>query len=331
MERFCRGVILSGLLLLSGFQAKAKTEFMNTARHHDLPVKTSEIRWSKLVWYSATVGGRKVAHAAPFIEIHVDGMARPALMELDTGTDVTSLYGKTLPRAMPSLQSRDIATLSGTMAGCPFANQEFQVLADQGDAPDADGPIYLGTVGLGFFKNRVLLMDLVSNRVAILPEGTELPASVASRAQFVPADNRGGKLYVTLTANGEIERNMFFDTGSSSSSLVTAPMSWKRLTGRKPGDPRNSRWGSSNWGKNAVMVSAPMSGNVCVASACIPRPTIKFESTGLRNFDFANYPTKTEGYFGLVLFDGRFTVIVDVPHGRFGLVRGSVARQLQGR
>jgi hypothetical protein len=74
-----------------------------------------------------------------------------------------------------------------------------------------------------------------------------------------------------------------------------------------------------------------MSGNVCVGSACIPRPTIKFESTGLRNFDFANYPTKTEGYFGLVLFDGRFTVIVDVPHGRFGLVRGSVARQLQGR
>jgi hypothetical protein len=32
-----------------------------------------------------------------------------------------------------------------------------------------------------------------------------------------------------------------------------------------------------------------------------------------------------------VLFDGRFTVIVDVRHGTFGLVRGSVARQLKGR
>ena len=331
MNGFCRGVMLSGFLLLTGLQARAQALTMAATRHHGLPVKASEIQWSKLVWYSATIGGRQVAHAAPFIEIHVNGMTRPALMELDTGTDITSLYGRTLPRAMPSLQKRNLAMLSGTMAGCPFTNQEFEVLAEQGDAPNVNGPIYLGTVGLGFFKDRILLMDLVSDRVAILPKGTEIPASVGSRAQFVPADDRGGKLYVTLKANGELERNMFVDTGSSSSSLVTTPAEWEHLTGREPGDPRNSRWVSSNWGKDAVMIGAPISGNICVGSVCIPRPTIKFEGTGLTNFDFANYPTKTEGYFGLALFDGRSTVIIDVPHGRFGLIGGSMARQLQGK
>ncbi len=331
MDRLCRVVILSGFLLLSGFQARARAVAMAKARHNDSTVKTSEVQWSNLVWYSATIGGRKVAHAAPFIEIHVDGMARLALVELDTGTDISSLYGKALPRAMPSLKKAHVATLSGTVAGCPFANEEFEVLADQGDAPNGNRPIYLGTAGLGFFKDRILLMDLVSNKVAILAKGVELPESAKSWAQFVPADNRGGKLYVTLKANGEPEQNMFFDTGSSSSSLVTTPAAWERLTGRKPGDPRNLRLVSSNWGRDAVMVSAPILGNVCVGRACIPRPKIKFESTGLRNFDFANYPTKTEGYFGLVLFDGRFTVIVDVPNGRFGLVRGSLARRLRGR
>jgi hypothetical protein len=168
-------------------------------------------------------------------------------------------------------------------------------------------------------------------RVAILPAGAELPASVAGEAQVVPADERGGKLYVTLTANGALEKDMFFDTGSSASSLVTTPAAWERLTGRKAGDSRNARWVVCNWGKDAVMIGAPISGDVCVSSACIPRPMIEFESTGLSNFDFSNYPSKTEGFFGLVPFDGKYTVIVDVPHGKFGLVRGSVARQLRGK
>ncbi len=324
-----RGVVLS--MLLSGFQVKAQTTASATVSHHDLPVKADEIHWSKLVWYSATIGGKKVAHAAPFIEIHVDGMAQPALMELDTGTDISSLYGKTLTRVIPSIQSKKLAVVSGTMAGCPFANEKFEVLADQGDTSTADGRVYLGTVGLGFFRDRILFMDLVSNEVAILPKGVELPASLVSRAQSVPAGVRGGKLYVTLKANGALEQDMFFDTGSSSSTLVTAPATWKRLTGRQPGDPRNSRWVSSNWGKDSVMIGSPASGNVCVGSACVSRPTIKFESTGLENFDFAKYPVKTDRYFGVMLFDGRFTVVIDRAHGRFELVRGSMAHQSWGK
>ena len=74
MDIFCRGVMLAGILLLSGRQAKAQTAAVATVLHHDLPVKTSEIQWSKLVWYSATIGGRKVAHAAPFVEIHLEAV-----------------------------------------------------------------------------------------------------------------------------------------------------------------------------------------------------------------------------------------------------------------
>jgi hypothetical protein len=44
-----------------------------------------------------------------------------------------------------------------------------------------------------------------------------------------------------------------------------------------------------------------------------------------RNLDFDRYPFKAAGLLGNLPFDGRFTVIVDLPNKRFGLIAGSAA------
>jgi len=72
------------------------------------------------------------------------------------------------------------------------------------------------------------------------------------------------------------------------------------------------------------MVGAPMSGEMCFGRACIPSPLVFFESSGLKNLDFDQFRYKASGLFGNVPFDGRVTVIVDVPRRRFGLIAGSL-------
>ena len=48
------------------------------------------------------------------------------------------------------------------------------------------------------------------------------------------------------------------------------------------------------------------------------------EGSGLPNLDLDKYSFVASGLLGNVVFDGRFTVIVDVPGRRFGLLRGSL-------
>jgi hypothetical protein len=68
---------------------------------------------------------------------------------------------------------------------------------------------------------------------------------------------------------------------------------------------------------------APLKGSMCVGQACVTAPVLYFDSTGLENLDFERYPFQTSGCFGNVPFDGRFTVVLDLPHRRFGVMAGS--------
>lgn len=74
----------------------------------------------------------------------------------------------------------------------------------------------VGTIGAPFFENRILILDFVGSRVAILDA---LPAEVERRAVFSPL-HRNNKVFVTFTLNGKQEKEMVFDTGSSAFALT---------------------------------------------------------------------------------------------------------------
>lgn len=63
-------------------------------------------------------------------------------------------------------------------------------------------PILFGTIGAAFLEQRVLLLDFVAQRVAILGKGEELPAVIAGRTGFTPIEYRNSKMFVALALNG---------------------------------------------------------------------------------------------------------------------------------
>lgn len=275
--------------------------------------------WSHMVWQSMKIGGRDVPHAALMVEVAVSGLPLPALMQLDTGA-VNWVYhkpGETLHERF--WRGNSSMTLDGTVAGQAFHDEWFNLRGV--GMPIVGGTPLVGTLGIPFFENRILILDFVGSRLAIL---SELPPEVERRASFTTLEYRNNKIFVTFTLNGKEEKEMFFDSGSSAFALSTTRSRWVGMTGRQPNDSRNEKWDVKSWDKTAHMVGAPMKGEMCFGGACLPSPLVFFESSGLEVGDFDHYPYKASGLFGNVAFDGRVTVIVDVPHRRFGLIVGSL-------
>ena len=294
-----------------------------------------------MIWIPAKLGGKTVEHAGLVVEVQLNGVKNPVLMQLDTGCDADLVYDIPFDQLGLDLTrvGQNQVSLGGTVAGRPFERERFYVRKTAGAsflslfllslaeriAIWRGKPILLGTIGAVFLEQRVLLLDFVAHRVAILGEGEELPGTIAARTEFTPIEYRDNKIFVAVAINGVKYRDLAFDTGSSPVAVVTTERHWLEWTGRQPDDPDNSVMVAWSWDRYGKWLGAPMKGALCVSTACLASPLAFFESTGLPTSDFDRYPFRISGLIGNALFDERSTVIVDIPHRRFGLFAGSLA------
>jgi len=284
----------------------------------------NRIHWSNMVWESLRVNGRTVEHAELMVEVELEASETPLLMQLDLGTYSTVMYRS----AYSELCRQDRTTqnsvfMSGAIANRRFENERFGFREDVPKPATASKPLLLGSIGSSFFEHRILLLDFVKQRLAILGKRAALPPAPERGIEYLPIKYRYGLALVTATVDGREQPNVAFDTGASMIPLFTSHRRWTELTHRQAGDSANSIIRVDSWGKEAVLIGAPI-GTLCVGSACLAHPTIYCEGSRLPNLDIDRYPFVASGLFGNVPFDGRFTVIVDIPGRRFGLVKGSL-------
>ena len=81
----------------------------------------------------------------------------------------------------------------------------------------------IGSLGLSFFAERILVLDYPRTRFLVLPKHASLPDDLAAGMAFVPATLRNGKLYLPAALNGHLRGDIFFDTGASAFALTTSP------------------------------------------------------------------------------------------------------------
>jgi hypothetical protein len=295
------------------------------------------IVWDRIAWHSE----HGVPHAALMLDVRLDGVKAPVLMQLDTGCDVNMVFAEVYDASseLPARAGSRQVGLSGVAAGARFDRERFWIrhaapswlpsglaaLLILRRQEQRGQPISFGTLGAEFLEKRVLLLDLVAQRVAILSSDQPLPAALAARARFLPLDYRSHKMYLSAIVNSTARSGLIFDTGSSSVAAVTTRERWGEWTGRRPEDARNLVRTGNSWGKTGKWIGAPITGELCVGGLCRPSPVAWFEASGLPNFQFERYAPGTAGLVGCALFDGGYTVVVDVARSRFGVMAGSVA------
>jgi hypothetical protein len=174
-------------------------------------------------------------------------------------------------------------------------------------------------VGLGFFQNRVLLLDLPRARFAIL-DADALRGWVEEQAAWVAAEHRHGKLFVPLQLGDSTYRAFFYDSGASLFPVTTTPEIWRAITGRAGDEADNLVWRVPSFGEMVEMVGAPARVSAAVGSARISTPTAFYRRSGPERLDFRTWDFPVEGLFGNAIFEDRYVVIVDLPRQRFGLL-----------
>ena len=164
-------------------------------------------QWDEMVWISLPVGDRVIEKAVLAVNADIEGLQRRALMQLDLGTYQTVIYGvpyNALGGRSEASQTSRIG-VSGTVAGLEFQGENFLLDRDHGDAPKASEPVELGTIGANFFNNRILLLDFVRNKVAIVDKSNRLPESVEKQISFAPLQYRRGKVFVSARIGDRVE------------------------------------------------------------------------------------------------------------------------------
>ena len=283
----------------------------------------NQIRWANIVWKSLEANGDTFPHAFLMVDTQLQNLKSPAFMQLDLGNEPTVLYQ--FSDLNFGIKAQVLHLISGTIANRSFRNESFRILGTGDQAAPTAGPILIGSLGSSFFKERILLLDFVKQRIAILGKGSAMPRELEQGVEYLPiTHNKYGNLLVSTTINGRPVTNVMFDTGSSMATMITGRANWIEWTKRQEHDSLNSVIRGNSWGRTAVLIGAPLLGTLCVGHACAYRPTVFFESSGLGNFSFGQGSQVGSALIGNVLFDGQFTVVVDIAQRRMGLFRGSL-------
>lgn len=288
--------------------------------------------WIPFRWQADTMGGHVEPHAFLYVPVTLDGVAGTYFLQLDTGAGWPRWYEvpmrQLLPRAL-RVPGRDTAAdevlMRGRIGHVALSRDTFLIEKGFGDSLPlkrgvASAPRVIGTLGLRFFRDRLLVLDFPHRRFAIVARDEALPIDVPRDVSYVPARYEHGYLFVSMTLAGRTVNDFFFDTGASSFALETTAASWRTLTGRTGNEADNRRMQVSSWGKLVEDIGAPLAGDAVIGPVHVSRPLVfhQREVAGAPDF-FARDPNHSGGLFGNAMFADAHVVIVDIPRRRFGI------------
>lgn len=283
-----------------------------------------DIEWSQFEWRGSSIGSKTFDRAAILIPVKLKDNPKTFWMQLDTGIDVTVVYQtpfNQLNYPTKYIQGQDdFIALSGSLGNCPFDSFPVFMYKDFGDSlNDKQEYPLIGSIGQDILGGKILVIDFPKKRFCLTDSVNGALKSLLSRASFVDLNKRNNKLFVHMQVADISSDDFFYDTGASLFPISTSKTMWQKLTGLQGNEKRNIRMSVPSWGKEAVLIGAPAKGALKFGAIQVNNPVVYFDSTGL--IDFSQWPFKTDGLLGNALFYDEYTVILDLIHNRFGILR----------
>ena len=245
------------------------------------------------------------------VPVRINGRSLP--LQLDTGANVTSLYG-TFP----------IKAGWASKADEMFRARTFEIASAKLDRPqvyvnpDMEEDVSLrGTLGLPALMGSIVVIDYPGQRFCLFADA-DLPAPL-QKATFVRAMLRNAKFHVPIRTGSFASDTMVFDTGSSEMPLHVDLAAWKRITGRTtPAGAPLSITGTA-WGKPFTLIGAPAAAPVMLGD--LPIGLLNVFTNPDAPESFTEWPVPTDGVLGNApLWDG--IVVLDLTaRVRFGVIR----------
>lgn len=288
----------------------------------DTKDEKQKLNWSKFIWTSDIIDGKIYTKTAQLVPFKFENNPKQYYMQLDIGADANILYGIPYYQIINSKHTNDTAkfvTINGEVGNFKFKNATFYVMKNFGSLIDPKDTLpNIGTIGLEFFKNKILVINFPNQKFLIIDSSSTLPTSIIDTAQMIDVVIRNNKLFIPVQTADTVFTNFFFDTGSSRTYLKTTKSLWQKLTGRKGNEKDNIYSKEWAWGKEILTVSAPSKTYLIIAGVKFTNPIVSFDS--MRVDKFENWPFKVDGLIGNALFYDKYTIVIDFVNNKFGLV-----------
>lgn len=229
--------------------------------------------------------------------------------QLDTGADEVIPYGKTDHEGWAS-KHEGVRIPNVSFAGTSFP----AIVAYRFPAvSDVDVP---GTVGLDLLMGKVFVIDFPTQQVCLFSRA-DLPDALDVAADWSPAEVRHGKLFLTLEFDGQPLEGIFYDTGSSPSTLFVDYSLWQRVTKRQSEADAKTHGDAASWGKQQHVIGAPAVGALKLGTHTFQNP---YADTRPSKPDDFQQSDQAQGLLGNALFMKSIVILDLGSHAQFGLI-----------
>ena len=286
--------------------------------------RAEQDRFIKFEWAGAEFNKVFYPKAAILVPVKVGGTAKKLFAQLDTGSNGTFFYGNVMEKRGVKFDSTNRGYVKFSWLG------EDEMPEAGGDSAfvswSMDGSVDLssekpenkivGTIGLDEVLGKILVLDFPEQKYAIFSDSSEIPAGLKDRLKYVPAVIDNARFYVSIVIGEDTLKDIFYDTGSSMSTLTLPLADWRRATGLQGDESEIVRDSVFSWGKKIEVLKASSKGDLQFGSIRIKSPIV--EHVEWPDTSFNNYRL-----MGNAPFYDEYTVVVDCKYSRMGLAKKS--------
>lgn len=246
-------------------------------------------------------------HNVMHVPISMNG--RVYKFQLDTGADEVALYGK-------SVHAGWTAKHEGVrIPNVYFAGSKFPAIVGYRlpDVPDVD---LQGTVGLDLLMGKVFVIDFPMQKICLFSRA-DLPDALDSAADWSKAEVRHGKFFLSAEFDDHPLDGIFYDTGSSPSSLLVDHALWQQLT-KRTSESGSLRSGDGvSWGKKQHYIGAQAVGVLKIGTHTFSNPNIDTNTSKPDDFKQSD---EAQGLLGNALFMKSIVILDLGSHAQFGVI-----------
>ncbi len=285
------------------------------------PGRTATFEWNECPRFSWEAHPTLGERAAIIVDVSLSGV--PARMQLDTGLDRSVLYGKEWAReaglTLHPTEGREYVEPDLEFAGQHLPNHQVFIMDHEADQT-------VGSIGMGSLLGRVLALHFERRRVCLLDE---LPQSLENEAVFAKARVDHRRFFPFLQVGEQVFDDLFYDTGSSSTSLFVGRQMWTQLTGLDPDSGAAGKTSASSWGKELPLAVAPTRYPLRIGASSLGRVDVYQRMDRAQPFE--EWPMKVSGLIGNAPFLEGWVVVDTSSSGpRLGFAADPARRHLAG-
>lgn len=286
---------------------------------------SQKIEWNEFVWAESIFGEEYYNKAAILVPFRFNGIDEEYYLQLDTGAS-SVLYGNSFYEIEPNYRVRKekdkkpyIVSIDGTLSNYEFTYEDFGLLHDYGGSLEelkvAEYKL-IGSLGLDFFKNRILIIDFSEERFAILNNQNDVPRNIKENSYHLNMKYKNNKIYL-MSKIGDKNLSLIYDTGSSIFDIVATKEIWTSLTNVKSAKDIKLLEIPS-WGAVVQLKGARSESDWEIGDLTIEKPWIFYEPSGLENFNFNLI--QADGLLGNAIFYDNHIITIDLISKKFGIM-----------